>query len=310
MERRFGKKNVVVIAVLCGAIVLGAVYMTKGRSNGGAEGPVLAVNEYQSRENLDKSASLDSDGDGLRDWEEVLLKTNPDNPDTDGDGTSDSDEVRANRDPLTPGPDDAASHTAGGIDPKDVEALPETDKLAFKLFEGYVDLKQRGYLGTSIEQNFVSSLIEDNVSPITTTTYTTEDVRTSLDVTPAAYNGALRGAWAPLFNVTEDELVTFTRIIDSGDEGGFEKLRYAKEQYETTVANLENVVAPPDAASIHADMLSAFNFFATVLETMATVNNDPLIALTAISGYTDGEAKMQAALERLNTYLLVNDVIQ
>jgi hypothetical protein len=36
---------------------------------------------------------LDSDGDGLPDWMELLLGTDPFNPDTDGDGLSDGDEV-------------------------------------------------------------------------------------------------------------------------------------------------------------------------------------------------------------------------
>lgn len=48
----------------------------------------------------------DRDNDGLNDWEEVIFKTDPDNPDTDGDGTVDGEEVRLGRDPAKPGPDD------------------------------------------------------------------------------------------------------------------------------------------------------------------------------------------------------------
>lgn len=40
---------------------------------------------------------LDSDNDGLRDWEEVLWKTDPQNPDTDRDGISDGEEANINR---------------------------------------------------------------------------------------------------------------------------------------------------------------------------------------------------------------------
>lgn len=49
---------------------------------------------------------LDSDGDGLLDWQEAELGTDPFNPDTDGDGLSDGDEVNLYRtDPLNPDSD-------------------------------------------------------------------------------------------------------------------------------------------------------------------------------------------------------------
>lgn len=49
---------------------------------------------------------LDSDGDGLYDWEELELGTDPFNPDTDGDGLTDYEEVRIyGTDPLNPDTD-------------------------------------------------------------------------------------------------------------------------------------------------------------------------------------------------------------
>jgi predicted outer membrane repeat protein len=47
-------------------------------------------------------ANLDSDGDGLTDYEEYLLGTDPNNWDTDGDGISDGSEVNQGYDPLDP----------------------------------------------------------------------------------------------------------------------------------------------------------------------------------------------------------------
>ncbi len=53
-----------------------------------------------------KNSQKDSDNDGLKDWEEVLWKTDPQNPDTDGDGTPDGEEVKLGRDPTIPAPGD------------------------------------------------------------------------------------------------------------------------------------------------------------------------------------------------------------
>jgi len=47
-------------------------------------------------------SSVDSDGDGLSDAQEVMLGTDPFNPDTDGDGFSDGVEVASGSDPLNP----------------------------------------------------------------------------------------------------------------------------------------------------------------------------------------------------------------
>jgi hypothetical protein len=46
------------------------------------------------------SNSIDSDNDGLANWQETLYGTDPQNPDTDNDGTADGQEVTESRDPL------------------------------------------------------------------------------------------------------------------------------------------------------------------------------------------------------------------
>jgi chemotaxis protein histidine kinase CheA len=49
------------------------------------------------------AAFKDSDQDGLSDWQEVILDTNPFNPDTDGDGYLDGSEYKLGYDPKKPG---------------------------------------------------------------------------------------------------------------------------------------------------------------------------------------------------------------
>ena len=52
---------------------------------------------------LSRTSGTDTDQDGLKDWEEVLWKTDPNNPDTDGDGVNDGDEVVQGRSPVGQG---------------------------------------------------------------------------------------------------------------------------------------------------------------------------------------------------------------
>lgn len=54
-------------------------------------------------------AQEDSDNDGLKDWEEIIIGTDPHNPDTDGDETPDGEEMEQNRIPLDPSSQDNIS---------------------------------------------------------------------------------------------------------------------------------------------------------------------------------------------------------
>ena len=56
-------------------------------------------------------ATLDFDGDGLSQTEEIQYGTDPYNPDTDGDGIRDGDEVSAGSDPLHAGVIRATRHS-------------------------------------------------------------------------------------------------------------------------------------------------------------------------------------------------------
>ena len=63
------------------------------------------------------SCIVDSDGDGLRDSEELSLGTNPNNPDTDGDGLTDGEEVLVVDDPNTVEMPDVATDPLDACDP-------------------------------------------------------------------------------------------------------------------------------------------------------------------------------------------------
>ncbi len=80
-------------------------------------GGVIFVYKYSDEETLlgkkvSKTVSesfIDSDNDGLRDWEEELFGTDPHNPDTDSDGYLDGEEVDSGHNPLVKAPGDKLS---------------------------------------------------------------------------------------------------------------------------------------------------------------------------------------------------------
>lgn len=64
--------------------------------------PDMRASSEQARAEQVAALTRDADADGLKDWEEHIFRTDPQNPDTDGDATPDGAEIQQNRDPLNP----------------------------------------------------------------------------------------------------------------------------------------------------------------------------------------------------------------
>ncbi|MFH1129447.1 MAG: thrombospondin type 3 repeat-containing protein [Patescibacteria group bacterium] len=65
-----------------------------------------SYNLWGARQTIVESQNLDTDNDGLKDWEEDLYKTDRLNPDTDNDGYLDGEEINSGHNPLIKAPGD------------------------------------------------------------------------------------------------------------------------------------------------------------------------------------------------------------
>lgn len=85
-------------------------------------------------------AVTDSDGDGLSDWDEIGIGTNPNSSDSDGDGTSDLVEVVAGTNPLDNQDNPEAHGNFVFLVPWQQAPSPENGELRFKTSIAQVDL--------------------------------------------------------------------------------------------------------------------------------------------------------------------------
>ncbi len=112
--KHFPSNKLIIPFFLIGLSVL-AVYFSSARG-----GPTKIYDKQTASLQVQKEAvenpNLDSDNDGLPDWQEILWKTDPRNPDTDGDKTTDGEEIKQKRNPLVKGPDDGILETMFGGD--------------------------------------------------------------------------------------------------------------------------------------------------------------------------------------------------
>ncbi len=120
----------------------------------------LSVLKPITAEEIDK----DSDNDGLKDWEESLWGTNPNNPDTDGDGTPDGQEVKQGRNPLL-------ASKNGKNDKLENQKLKETDSLLPAELPSFTDLLSQQFFGDYLflrekDGGQISQKARKNLSPL------------------------------------------------------------------------------------------------------------------------------------------------
>ena len=87
-------KKFVTAVSIAAVLVLIAVALGSIKFSGTKNTNLSTINASSS------PSEIDSDNDGLPDWEEALYNTDPHNIDTDGDGTPDGEEINEGRDPL------------------------------------------------------------------------------------------------------------------------------------------------------------------------------------------------------------------
>jgi len=97
------KKLPIIPVLVATFLAIGLLLFVNAYSKRGA---FSQLNSSGGREILIESQNIDSDNDGLKNWEEELYKTDYMNPDTDGDGYLDGEEINSGHNPLVKAPGD------------------------------------------------------------------------------------------------------------------------------------------------------------------------------------------------------------
>lgn len=282
----------IAIAVLLAVSFIGtAFYLTSSRS---LFSPVTA----QSTEELLKEyAALDTDGDGLPDWQEALYGTDPQNPESVQEGMRDADAVAQGL--VSPR---FLSEAAVEADIEDSE-IPgaKTDpnsltaRFARQFFSSYVTT--RGEVPPTGEeiQRFVEEATADlfandpafiTVGDVKQGTGSVSTYITSLDSALVSANAAGQ----------ESELTYFDALV-KGDASKRADLVRISGAYARAAEAFKNVSAPPGLAAAHSELINASHGLSVATESMATYENDPLRGFVGMSGYNIHSEKLVAALK-------------
>ena len=259
-------------------------------------------------DSLRGAITLDSDGDGLMNWEEVLWKTNQNNPDTDGDGAPDGEEVRLKRNPALAGPDDKL---AEGDIPKALaeetgdDSVPPSEAFSQELFSNYVARLQ---MGEEVDEEDMNALINELLAkyyqePIKR--YSAKDITVIADNSTEALrkygNEAGKILNRPLGN--ENELVITLSAME-GDNSQIKKLDGVISQYETALKDLLSVQTPSALAGGHISLAQAIHNIIGDVKKMRTIIDDPQNGMIGVSNYDKDTDAVADAIKNIGRQLL------
>lgn len=227
----------------------------------------------------------DSDNDGLKDWEEELWQTDPQNPDTDTDGTPDGEEVAKNRDPRLKAPDDE---------------LREEDYRTLALVRTATLEKQAPLLDPgSINQ---PSVVRYESKGLNITAGA--DAATLTD-----YGRGVAKILAEHFQKdTENEIKIVLQALESQKADALAPVSRSQELYLETARRLLATGVPASAAEIHLELANAFLGIAELDFNMEKVLAEPVLALESARVYPLRYAALLDAVHGINRYFLEQNI--
>jgi len=259
--------------------------------------------------NIDTTKSdLDTDRDGLKDWEEILVGTDPINPDSDSDGTSDGKEVSAGRNPKKAGPNDTT--TIENLVKKDVGVGETehtlTEQVAKDFFSRYIAAKQQNVEMNSETAAQIANTSIQNVNLPEYTFYGPKDIKVSNDTSLEAkkvYADELGSAINrnSTKNVT-NELNIFAKSLESQKEIDLLTLDLIITGYKKILKDTLAIQVPKDAAPEHLVYVNALSRIYIDISDMRMIISDPVRGYIGFSHYKQNALMLKFAFENLEAY--------
>lgn len=251
----------------------------------------------------------DTDGDGLKDWEEQLWKTDQNKQDTDSDGTPDGQEIKQGRDPLVAGPNDKLDleTVSTKINTETESDLTSTDKFSRDLFLKILAAKKANAPPTEADlSNYLNTSIKQEIEAQTLKYFTEGDIMIMSPENPEkirVYGNEVAKILTKKPKVPlEHELVTVDRAQTKNDPSELKKLDPLYAEYKRIQNELLAITVPKSASATHIALINAVMRMAWSIDSFKYFLTDQIKALPGISAYAVNVQEFLTSVRRLNIY--------
>lgn len=247
----------------------------EAQQNKAVSGIQLAVQKA-----IEDSAEKDSDGDGIKDWEEAFKKSEQANV---------AGEAGSNK---SSGPTEPAG-------PKNV-----TDEVSVGLFAEYMQLKQSGKL----DQDTMTGLVNKAVAHVNTgpvILYSPTDIKTIPDSdTAGAKNYAnslvtIREKYQEKYR--SNQIIIVGTTVNFDDPASVESINSTSKLYEDITKELVKLSVPKSLVASHVALLNNYTESFIGFKQLANLKNDPIVALVGIQKHvaaTGRESEIYAGINQ------------
>lgn len=235
-------------------------------------------------------ALKDTDGDGVVDWEERLWGTDPTKADTNGDGTPDGVAIEALRTPNTTGAGTTAQ-TAGEIN--------QTEQFARESISTIMALNDAGALDSKTSTEISNKMYEYINGLHEAPQITRNDIKISSDKRNdiGGYVGALATILNKSMPKNDTAIYIVGKAIQNNDFRDIKKIQPIQIGYKAVSDKLKATPVPPQFMQAHIDLINATASVSSGIAALEKVENDPVVALSAI-------LKLDKAYDAMNRSLI------
>lgn len=305
------KKILIALAILIVGIGALALYGYKKNSNTNYTSSSNQNPFTVATSSIDTPTSqIDSDHDGLPDWEEALYGTDPHNPDTDGDGTSDGKEIALGRNPLVKGPKDFLAVKDNPVATStDKENLTVTDTFARDFFAKYIALQQSGTKVTSDNADQIAGdyLNSATLPSISAKQYTQADLlltdsdRAHISNYQTAMNSVFNKYWP---TGEKNELNIMQQALTNNNPKTLSDLTAIISAYQLALNNILAISVPKLAVSLHLNVVNSLAVYIQVLKTVQLSYTDPLSGLAGLQAFQTSRSNIAVSVTNLQLYFI------
>lgn len=249
--------------------------------------------------------NIDTDSDGLYDWEEELWGSDIKDSDTDGDGTSDGIEVSLGRNPVIPGPNDEIGQN---IDLENDLNIPtvETDPDSYTSQVG-VDLLQRILQASQTSSGLNQQELINQIKEETENIVNIPNIYSNNNVIIGSNDeDVIRRYINDFAQIYIDETI---RLGDSRIESDDDFAKAMTSFYTNIAVRTSSLVTPTDLAQIHINYLNGTYKVYKYFEFIQQETKDPLLAYTAIPKLDSALNQQRQSFEQIVNFVKNSDII-